>query len=186
MKKIDWPSEFPGAYWLDEKEEEAVVDVVRNGSLFRYYGLNEPSYVDKYEAAAKKFYGSKFALGVNSGTGCLTSCMQAMGVGPGCEVLVPAFMWVATVGAIVANNAIPVLCEVDDSFSIDAMDIERKITSRTKLIVVIHIAGCPCDMDAIMSVAKKHGIKVLEDCAQCNGGEFKGKKVGTFGDMGIL
>ena len=116
MKKIDWPFEFPGTYWIDEKERDAVVDVIDNGSLFRYYGLNDAKHVDIFEAKAKKYYGAKYALGVNSGTGALMTCMQALGVGPGCEVIVPAFMWVATIGAIIANNAIPVLCEVDESF----------------------------------------------------------------------
>jgi 8-amino-3,8-dideoxy-alpha-D-manno-octulosonate transaminase len=112
--------------------------------------------------------------------------MNALGVGPGCEVIVPAFLWVATVGAIVQNNAIPVLCEVDESFTMDPADLEKKITTKTKLIVPIHMAGCPCDMDAIMTVAKKHRVAVLEDCAQCNGGAYKGKKVGTFGNMGMF
>jgi len=112
--------------------------------------------------------------------------MQALGVGPGSEVIVPAFLWVATVGAAVACNAIPVIGEVDASFNLDPRDLERKITPRTKLIVPIHMAGSPCDMDAIMAVARKHRIAVLEDCAQCNGGEYRGQKVGTFGDIGIF
>ena len=182
----DWPYEFPGAYWIDEEEENAVVDVIRSGSLFRYYGLGEPSYVDKFEAAAKAFYGARHALGMNSGTGALLTAMTALGVGPGDEVIVPAFLWVATVGAIVQCNAIPVLCEVDDSFSIDPVDLERRITPRTKLIIAIHMAGSPCDMDAILGVARKHGLAVLEDCAQCNGGTYKGRKVGTLGEIGIF
>ena len=186
MKKIDWPFEFPGAYWVDEKEEEALLDVLRKGSLFRYYGLNDAKYVDAFEDKARKYYGAKYALGVNSGTGALITCMQALGVGPGCEVIVPAYMWVATVGAVIACNAIPVLCEVDESFCIDPVDLEKKITSKTKLVVPIHMSGCPCDMISIMAIAKKHGIAVLEDCAQCNGGSYKGKKVGTIGDMGIF
>ena len=183
---MNWPSEFPGTYWIDEKEENAVVDVVKNGSLFRYYGLNNAKYVDDFETKAKQFYGSKYALGVNSGTGALSTCMQTLGVGPGCEVIVPSFMWVATIGAVITNNAIPVLCEVDESFCLDPVDLEKKITSKTKLIVPVHIAGCPCDMDSIMAIAKKHNVAVLEDCAQCNGGSYKGKKVGTIGDMGIF
>lgn len=184
--RVDWPHEFPGAYWMDEQEEQAVVDVLRNGSLFRYYGLNPAKYADKYEAAAREYYGVQHALGINSGTGALISSMTALGIGPGCEVIVPAFMWVASVGAVVQSNAIPVLCEVDDSLCMDPVDLEKKITPRTKLILLIHMAGSPCNMDAIMAVAKKHGIAVLEDCAQANGGSYKGKKLGTFGDIGIF
>ena len=181
-----WAFEFPGAYWLDEEEERAVLDVLRNGSLFRYYGLHAPRYVDALESAARDFYGSRFALAVNSGTGALCCSLAALGIGPGCEVVVAALLWVATVGAVVQAGAIPVLCEVDDSFAMDPADLERRITPRTRLILPVHMAGAPCDMAAIMAVANRHGIPVLEDCAQCNGGTFRGKKVGTFGATGIF
>jgi 8-amino-3,8-dideoxy-alpha-D-manno-octulosonate transaminase len=184
--KIQWPDPFPGAYWLDEREEQAVLDVLRRRSLFRYYGLNKPKYVARLEQTARDFYGTRYALAVNSGTGALCTAMTALGIGPGCEVIVPAFFWVATVGAVVQANAIPVLCEVDDSFSMDPRDLERKITPRTKLIVPVHMAGAPCNMKAIMAAAKKHGIPVLEDCAQANGGSFGGQKVGTFGALGLF
>ncbi|MDE0299651.1 MAG: DegT/DnrJ/EryC1/StrS family aminotransferase [Candidatus Poribacteria bacterium] len=182
----DWPFEFPGTYWIDEQEERAVLDVLRNGSLFRYYGLGEPSYVDKLEEQACRFYGVKHTLAVNSGTGALITCLTTLGIGPGSEVIIPAFMWVATVGAVVQVGAIPVLCEVDDSFSMSPADLERQITPRTKLILPIHMAGAPCDIESIIKIADKHGIPVLEDCAQCNGGEFRGRKVGTFGKMGMF
>ncbi|MCC6127166.1 MAG: DegT/DnrJ/EryC1/StrS family aminotransferase [Pirellulales bacterium] len=183
---VDWPYEFPGAYWLDEREQQAVQDVLKHGSLFRYYGLGKVKYVDAFEAAARDFYGVRYALAVNSGTGALIASMAALGIGPGCEVIVPAFLWVASVGAVVQSNAIPVLCEVDDSLCMDPADLERKITPRTKLILPIHMAGSPCNMDAIMAVAKKHGIPVLEDCAQCNGGAYRGQTLGTFGKMAIF
>lgn len=186
METKFWPYEFPGAYWLDAKEEQAVLDVLHHGSLFRYYGLGLAKYVDQYEAQAREFYKCKYSLGLNSGTGALTVAMSALNVGPGCEVIVPSFMWVASVGAIIQNNAIPVICEVDDTFCMDPADLEKKITSKTKLIVPIHMAGCPCNMDGIMAVAKKHGIAVLEDCAQCNGGTYRGRKVGTLGDISIF
>ena len=183
---IDWPYEFPGAYWIDQEEEQVLVDVVRSGSMFRYYGLGEAKYVDAYEEDSRRFYDARYALGLNSGTGALITAMTAMGVGPGCEVIVPSFMWVASVAAVVQVNAIPVICEVDDSFCMDPKDLEEKITSRTKLILPIHMAGAPCDMDGLMEIATQYGIKVLEDCAQCNGGSFGGRKVGTIGDMGIF
>jgi dTDP-4-amino-4,6-dideoxygalactose transaminase len=185
LMQKDWPSGFPGINWLGTQEEEAVADVIRKGALFRYYGPQSPAHVDQLEEYARTFYGVGHALAVNSGTGALCTAMSALGIGPGTEVIVPAFMWVATVTAVVQNNAVPVLCEVDDSFNMDPDDLEKKITRRTKLIAVVHMAGTPCDMDAIMRVANKHKIPVLEDCAQCNGGLFKGRKVGTFGKVGI-
>jgi dTDP-4-amino-4,6-dideoxygalactose transaminase len=184
--KADWPYEFPGAYWIDEQEEQAVLDVLRKGSLFRYYGLNEATAVDSYEAAAREFYGAQYALGVSSGTGALFAAMAALDVGPGSEVILPAFHWVAITGAIVQLGAIPVFGEVDDSLSLDPADLEKMITPRTKLIVAVHMAGAPADLDAILAVADRHGIPVLEDVAQCNGGSYKGKKLGTIGAMGIF
>ena len=184
--EIEWPEAFPGAHWLDEQEERAVQDVLRHGSLFRYYGLQPPRYVADLEAAACRFYGARHALAVNSGTGALMTAMTALGIGPGCEVVVPSFFWVATVGAVVQAGAIPVLCEVDDSFTMDAADLERKLTPRTRLIVPVHMAGAPCQMDALMAVAERHGIPVLEDCAQANGASFRGRKVGSFGRIGMF
>lgn len=181
----DWPYEFPGVNWLDEQEQQAVLDVLRNGSLFRYYGPAKPTHVAALEAYAKEFLGVKYALAVNSGTGALMTAMSALGVGPGCEVIVPAYMWVATICAIVCNNAIPVLCEVDESLTIDPADLEKRITPRTRLIVAVHMSGAPSDMDGIMKAANRHNIPVLEDCAQASGGKFKGKPLGTFGKIGI-
>ncbi|MBI2497814.1 MAG: DegT/DnrJ/EryC1/StrS family aminotransferase [Opitutae bacterium] len=184
--KLQWPADFPGVHWIDEQEEQVAVDVIRHGCLFRYYGLKPPHYVDEFERAAREFYGAGHALAVNSGTGALSCAMTALGIGPGCEVIVPAFLWVATVGAVVQLGAIPVLGEIDESFNLDPTALEAKITPRTKLIVAIHMAGAPCDMDGIMRVADRKHIPVLEDCAQCNGGSYQGRKVGTIGRMGIF
>ena len=185
LMEKDWPSGFPGINWLGRQEEEAVADVVRKGALFRYYGPQSPTQVDQLEEYARTFYDVGHALAVNSGTGALCTAMSALGIGPGAEVIVPAFLWIATVTAVIQNNAIPVLCEVDESFNMDPGDLEKKITPYTKLIAAVHMAGTPCDMDAIMRIADKHNIPVLEDCAQCNGGSFKGRKVGIFGKVGI-
>ena len=184
--EFQWAREFPGAYYIDRQEERAVLEVLRKGSLFRHYGLGKPRFADAYEAAAREFYGVPFALGVNSGTGALCAAMQAMDIGPGCEVIVPSFAWVAAMGAVVLQNAIPVVCEVDDSFTLDPSDLEKKITPRTRLIVAVHMTGGPCDMKRIMAIAGKHHVRVLEDAAQCNGGSFGGRMVGGIGTMGIF
>ncbi|UCF38305.1 MAG: DegT/DnrJ/EryC1/StrS family aminotransferase [Acidobacteriota bacterium] len=184
--KDRWPVQFPGINWLGEEEEAAVLDVLRRGTLFRYDGPETPTQVQRLEQLARETYGVRHALAVSSGTGALFTAMSALGIGPGCEVIIPTFMWVATVGAVVHCNAIPVLCEVDDSFNLDPEDLERRITKRTRLIVAVHMAGTPCDMGRIMEVADRHGIPVLEDCAQCNGGTFGGQMVGTFGKVGIF
>lgn len=181
-----WPDVFPGTNWMDQAEERAVLDVLRRGSVFRYYGPGKPTHVLKLERRAREFYGRKYALAVNSCTGGLITTMSALGVGPGDEVIVPAFMWVATISAVVNVNAIPVLCEIDDSFNMDPADLERKITPRTKLIAVVHMSGAPADMGRIMKVARRHKLAVIEDCAQCNGGSFAGRMTGTFGQAGVF
>lgn len=186
LMKIKWPAPYPGAHWLDAREDRAVLDVLHRRSLFRFYGLKKPKHVETLEKTACDFYGVKYALGVNSGTGALFTAMTALGIGPGCEVIVPAFLWVSTVGAIVNAQAIPVLCEVDESFCLDPKDLANKITPRTKLIVPIHMAGAPADMKALLAVANRHRVPVLEDCAQANGGSFGGRKLGSFGALGVF
>ncbi len=184
--KVKWPDPYPGAHWLDAREDRAVLDVLHKRALFRYYGIHKPKYVERLEQTACAFYRVKHALGVNSGTGALFTAMAALDIGPGAEVIVPAFFWVATVGAVVQANAMPVLCEIDDSFTLDPNDLERKITPRTRLLVAVHMAGVPCNMKTIMAVANKHRIPVFEDCAQANGGSFRGRKLGTFGQIGMF
>lgn len=184
--KINWPSVYPGARWYGSAEARAVADVVRRQAPFRYYGVRPPRHVSALEESARRFYGVPHALAVNSGTGALFTAVRALGIGPGDEVIVPSFMWVSTIGAVVTANAIPVLCEIDDSFTMDPTDLARKITPRTRLILPVHMAGAPCDMRRIMSIANKRRIPVLEDCAQANGATFRGKPVGTFGRVGMF
>jgi 8-amino-3,8-dideoxy-alpha-D-manno-octulosonate transaminase len=185
-KRQTWPREFPGVNWYDRQEERAVLSVIHGKAPFRYYGVGQPRFVAAFEEEAKKHYGARHALAVNSGTGALMTAMTALGVGPGSEVIVPAFLWVSTVGAVVHANAVPVLSEVDDSLSMDPVDLDRKITPRTRLIVVVHMAGAPCDMKQLMAVARKRHVPVLEDCAQANGATFEAKSVGTFGHIGLF
>jgi len=124
-------------------------------------------------------------LGVTSGTTALLTAMAALEVGPGDEVILPAWTWYADYDVIVLAGALPVFVEIDESFNIDPTLIEEKITPRTKAIIAVHLQGTPADMDPIMEIARKHGIRVVEDCAQCCGGKYKGKYVGSIGDIGI-
>ncbi len=157
----------------------------KNPHLARYYNPR-PSKVAALEACARKLFGVKYALGVNSGTSALSAAYVACGIGPGDEVIVPAFTFFATVAAIITSKAIPVVAEIDESLSIDPADIERKITPRTKAIVPVHMVGNCCDMDRIMAIARKHKLIVIEDNAQACGGSYKGRMLGTIGAMGCL
>ncbi len=155
--------------------------------LFRYYSPDEKqNKVGKLEKIFSQKFGSKYALAVNSGTSALISALVACGIGPGDEVIVPAYTFFASASAIVVAKAIPVIAEIDETLTINIEDIEKKITPQTKAILPVHMKGLPCNMNGIMKLAKKYGLKVIEDVAQAAGGTYKGKFLGTFGDAGCF
>jgi dTDP-4-amino-4,6-dideoxygalactose transaminase len=123
---------------------------------------------------------------VSSGTAALIGALAGLGLGPGDEVIVPAYTWVATAAAVAALGAVPVLAEVDASLTLDPVDVAGKITPHTKAIVAVHMRGGVCRMDELMAVAKQHDLRVLEDAAQANGGSYKGRKLGAIGDAGAF
>ncbi len=180
------PLEFPGVHYMDEEEVEAAVRVLRSRSLFRYYGVNLQRETDQFELEFARAMGVKHALAVGSGTGALGVALSAFGVGPGQEVIVPAYLWVAVAAAVVNQGAVPVLADIDDSFGMDPHDLERKITPRTTGVIVVHMSGAPVDVRAVREITRARCLFLLEDCAQCLGGSIGGQKVGTFGDMGIF
>jgi len=178
---------FPGGMVIDEQEEQEVLDALRHKRLFRYYGPEEgPSKVEELEKAFAAFMGTRHSLAVTSGSAALMCGLQGIGIGPGDEVIVPAYTWIATASTVVALGGIPVLAEVDESLTLDPADVERKISPYTKAIAPVHMRGTPCRMDAIMEVARKHNLKVLEDTAQANGASYHGKRLGTYGDVGTF
>jgi 8-amino-3,8-dideoxy-alpha-D-manno-octulosonate transaminase len=129
--------------------------------------------------------GTRYALAVSSGTGALECAVTALGIGPGDEVILPAWTWHSTCTAVIRAGALPVFAEIDESFNIDPSDIEARITPHTKAIVAVHLQGNPADMDAVLAVARKHKLRVLEDCAQSVGATYKGRRLGSIGDIGI-
>lgn len=178
---------FPGGMEIGEEEKREVLEVIDAKWLFRYYGPKEfPSKVRKLEEEYAKYTGKKHCLALNSCTSSLICGLVAIGIEPGDEVIVPAYTFFASVAAVVAARGVPVVAEVDKSLTLDPFDVERKITSRTKAILPVHMRGMPCKMDRLMEIAGKHGLKVVEDVAQANGGSFRGKKLGSFGDVGCF
>jgi 8-amino-3,8-dideoxy-alpha-D-manno-octulosonate transaminase len=153
--------------------------------LNRYYNP-KPSKAVEFQEEARKLFGAKYTYPVTSGTAALHTAYVAADLGCGEEVIVPGFTFFATAAAAVAAHAMPVWCEIDESMTIDAADIERKITPRTKAIAPVHMSGCVCNMDAVMEIARKHSLLVIEDCAQAFGCSFKGKRIGTIGDIGCF
>lgn len=180
------PLEFPGVHHMGEEEIDAAVRVLRSRSPFRYYGIDLRGEVEGFESDFAKFLDVKYCLAVNSGTAALHVALAALGVGPGLEVIVPAYMWVSVIAAVVNLGAIPVLADIDDTFCLNPDLIEAKITSRTAGVIAVHMSGAPADVEAISALTRKHGIFLLEDCAQCAGGSIRGRKVGTFGQIAIF
>ena len=153
--------------------------------LFRYYNPR-PSKVAASEKALADLTGVKHCLAVNSCTSALVAAYKALGIGAGDEVIVPAYTFFASAATVVAANAIPVIAEVDDSLCLDPSAIEKAITKRTKAIVPVHMRGAPAQMDAILDLAKRKGIPVVEDVAQAGGGSFQGRRLGSLGTLGCF
>jgi 8-amino-3,8-dideoxy-alpha-D-manno-octulosonate transaminase len=172
-----------GPQFYDDVEKRELLEVLQSKAPFRWRGGD--SKVLQFEKALAEHIGVKNAVGVTSGTTALYAAMAALEIGPGDEVILPAWTWYADYDVIVLSGALPVFVEVDESFNIDPREIEAKITPRTKVIIAVHLQGCPADMDPILDISRKHKLRVLEDCAQCLGGRYKGKYVGSIGDIGI-
>lgn len=181
------PPMYPGGMAVAEEEEAGVLEVLRAKRLFRYYGPGETeSKASQLEAAFAAKKGTDYAVAVTSGTASLVCGLHGIGIGPGDEVIVPAYTWIASASAVVAAGGIPVVAEVDGTLLLDPEDVERKITPYTKAIMPVHMRGAPCRMDALMALAREHGLKVIEDVAQANGGSYQGKPLGSFGDVGCF
>jgi 8-amino-3,8-dideoxy-alpha-D-manno-octulosonate transaminase len=176
-----------GLTYLNEDEEmKAVEAVLRSRSLFRYYGPDVQHTTDAFETRLKQIAGSEYALGVTSGTAALQAGLVGLEVEDGDEVIVPAVTFIATVGAVVTSRAVPVFAEVDESLNLNPASFEAQITEKTKAVIPVHLSNVSCDMDPIMAIAKKHGIKVLEDAAQAMGVTYHGRQVGSIGDAGAF
>jgi len=177
---------WPGAMMIGEEEKRAVLEVLESKSLFRFYGPKPLYKVAEFEREFAEFVGTKYALAVTSGTAALNVGIAALEIGPGDEVIVPAFTFIASVDAVVCQRAIPIFAEIDYSLGLDPDDLEKKITERTKAIMPVHLQGVPCKMDELMEIAERYGLKVIEDCAQGIGAKYRGKPVGSIGDVGAF
>ena len=181
------PPMYPGGNIIDDREAQAVLDTVRQKRLFRYYGPTDaPSKTALLEKRFATHIGAGYTLAVTSGTASLVCALHALGVGPGDEVIVPAYTWIATASAVLSTGAIPVVAEVDESLTLDPADLPRRLSPHTRAIVPVHMRGVPCRMDEIMAFARQHGLKVVEDTAQANGASYRGRRLGTFGDAGCF
>ena len=175
-----------GRLWLGPEEQGNIASVFESRSLNRFAAADGHSFAADLENELARFVGTKFALAVTSGTAALEVALGALGVGPGDEVLVPAWSWIACFTSVVRVGARPVLVEVDRSLCFDPAEIARKTTARTKAAIVIHFQGVPARMDAIVDEAARAGIAIIEDCAQSPGALFRGRRVGSMGRIGTF
>jgi len=166
------------------REWFAIGRAIAQGHMSRY---GEGAHLTSgFEAALGERLGADHVLAVNSGTSALVTALAAAGIGPGDEVLVPAYTWMATAAAPVQVGAVPILVDIDETLTIDPEDIRRKITPYTRAIIPVHMGNAVCDMDAIMSIAKEHGLIVIEDSCQAVGVRYKDRYCGAIGDLGAF
>lgn len=177
---------YPGAMLYGKEELELVTKVIMARSPFRFYGPDPQGMTDAFERETAAKLGVKYSLGVCTGTAALRCALAALGVKPGDEVLVPSVTFIATTGAVTVEGAKPVFVEVDKSLMMDPLDLPNRITPGTKGILVVHLYGAAADMNPILEFAAKHKLWVLEDCAQAWGARYKGKHVGSMGQMGAF
>jgi 8-amino-3,8-dideoxy-alpha-D-manno-octulosonate transaminase len=176
---------YVGPQFFDDQERQALQEVLDSGSPFRYWGPGKPQKVQRFEENFAGYMGTRFALGVTSGTAALDCAVAGLGLGPGDEVIVPAYTWWSDYTCVVHAGALPVFADIDRTFNLDPQDFERKITPRTKAVIAVHLLGGPCDLGPILEIARRHQIAVLEDAAQCVGGSYRGRKLGSLGEVGI-
>lgn len=170
---------FPEWPKYNEKERELIYEVLESTEWCRLSGKK----VKDFEQKFAEYHNIKYGIGVTNGTHALELALAAMGINPDDEVIVPAMTFIATATAVIQNGAIPVLVDIDpETYCILPDAIEEAITEKTKAIIPVHIAGHACDMDRICAIAKKYNLLVLEDAAHAQGGKYKGKMLGSFGD----
>jgi dTDP-4-amino-4,6-dideoxygalactose transaminase len=180
----------PGLEFFGEEEERNVLDVLRSRQLSRYR-FDEvvdkgPSFVRQFEQAMEERLGVEHVLGTNSCTSALLAALIALDIGPGDEVLVPGYTFIASIAAVAYAGAVPVLCEIDDTLTLDVDDLRRRLTPRTKAVLAVHMLGAPCAADGIEDFCQKHGLLLIEDCAQACGASFHGRPLGSIGDAGAF
>lgn len=175
---------YLNAFWVGEEEEKEVLEVVRSKRLGADTGGNK---VKTFESLVAQYQGVRYATAVTSGTAALHLSLVSLGVGRGDEVILPAISSMATTNVILYQNAVPVFADLDPrTINMNPDSLAERITKRTKVVIPVHMYGCPCDMKPIMEIARDHGLFVIEDSCLAQGAEYHGKKVGNIGDIGCF
>jgi 8-amino-3,8-dideoxy-alpha-D-manno-octulosonate transaminase len=175
---------WPGGLLIGEEEKAAVLEVIESQTLFRHYGPRPLHRAVTLERAFAELMGAKHGLAVTSGTGALITSLAASGIGPGDEVAVPTYTWIATVSAVVILGAVPLFVDIDESLNMDPAALEASLTPHTRAVIPVHMRGAGADLEPILDTARKHDLAVIEDTAQAVGGRYRGRRLGTFGTFG--
>ncbi|TMI78091.1 MAG: aminotransferase class I/II-fold pyridoxal phosphate-dependent enzyme, partial [Bacillati bacterium ANGP1] len=157
---------WPGGLLIGAEEKAAVLEVIESQSLFRHYGPRSLHRAVALERAFAEAMGAKHALAVTSGTGALITSLAAAGIGPGDEVAVPTYTWIATVSAVVILGAVPLFVDIDESLNMDPAALEATVTPHTRAVIPVHMRGAGADLQPMLEVARKRGLAVIEDAAQ--------------------
>lgn len=174
---------FPSWPEFGQAEEERLLASLRSG----IWGKVQGSEVSRFEKRFAEYHQCKHGIGVVNGTVAIRIALMALGIESGDEVIVPPFTFVATASAVIEANATPVFVDIElETSNIEPKAIEAAITPRTKAIIVVHLGGLACKMDTIMDLAKRHGLAVIEDACHAHGAEYKGRRLGSIGDMGVF
>jgi Predicted pyridoxal phosphate-dependent enzyme apparently involved in regulation of cell wall biogenesis len=171
-------------YRIGQEEIEAVAQAILSRDFFKINRSGKEVY--RFEEEWKQVLGAQFALTMTSGFAALSSALIGMGIGPGDEVIVPAYTYIASALAVTAVGAIPVIAETDDTLTLDPADVEKKLSVHTKAVMPVYIQGFPADLDALTKLSEKHGFRILEDACQADGGMYHGRYLGTIGDAGAF
>ncbi len=171
----------------DDRDKQGLIEVLESRkwgrSGYDYYN-REGSKLWEFEKAFADFHDGKFALALATGTTALETCLRAVGVEAGCEVIVPACTYIASASCVLMCNGIPIFADVDPrNYTIDPKAVEATITPRTRAVVAVDFGGMPCDTDALGEICRKHGIALVSDCAHAHGGQWRGKGVGSWADI---
>ena len=177
---------FLGTNYINRKEINAVKKVLKSKSLFRYHGPNLLYKTDEFEKKMADYLGVKYVLACSNGAAAIKLCCIANGIGPGDEVLMSPFTFIASASSVLACGAIPKFVDIDETMNIDPEKIEKSISKKTKAIMAIHMQGQACDMNKIKKIAKKHHLVIIEDVAQAFGSRIFNTKSGTFGNCGAF
>ena len=180
---------MPGFEWIDAEEKNAVASVFDEGGVLFAHGFDKRRkkyHVREFENKFCELFGSSNALAVTSGTAAIKIGLKSLGVNRGDEVITQSFNFIATIEAILDCGAKPIICNIDKTLNMDPIDLENRISKKTKAIIPVHMLGVSAQMDQIMNISKKHKVPILEDNCEAIGAKYNNKYLGTIGDLGVL